>query len=209
MSTVHVLAHPLISDKLTRMRRKDTSSQDFRLLLKEISLLMGYEVTRDFETKMVVTETPICEGEFPMLKENFFTIVPILRAGIGMVDGLLELMPFAHVGHMGLYRDEETHQPVEYYCKMPTGVESSVIIVVDPMLATGGSAADTIDNLKRRGCKDIRLMNLVAAPEGVKVVQERHPDVDIYVAAVDDCLNENAYIVPGLGDAGDRIFGTK
>lgn len=209
MSTVHVLDHPLISDKLTRMRRKETTSQEFRLLLKEISLLMGYEVTRNFETKMVPTETPICEGEFPMLKENFFTIVPILRAGIGMVDGLLELMPFAHVGHMGLYRDEETHQPVEYYCKMPPNVEDSVIIVVDPMLATGGSAADTLDNLKRRGCKNIRLMNLVAAPEGIKVVQDRHPDVDIYVAAVDDCLNEKAYIVPGLGDAGDRIFGTK
>lgn len=209
MSAVHVLDHPLISDKLTRMRRKETSSQDFRLLLKEISLLMGYEVTRNFETKSVTVETPICEGEFPALKDNFFTIVPILRAGIGMVDGLLELMPFAHVGHIGLYRDEETHQPVEYYYKMPQGVEDSLIIVVDPMLATGGSAADAIDNLKSRGCKNIRLMNLVAAPEGVKVMQERHPDVDIYVAAVDDCLNENAYIVPGLGDAGDRIFGTK
>ena len=209
MENVHVLNHPLISDKLTRMRRKDTSSQDFRLLLKEISLLMGYEVTRDFETKMVRAETPICESEFPMLKENFFTIVPILRAGIGMVDGLLELMPFAHVGHLGLYRDEETHMPVEYYCKMPQGVENSVVIVVDPMLATGGSAADAIDNMKRRGCTNIRLMNLVAAPEGIRVVQERHPDVDIYVAAVDEGLNEKAYIVPGLGDAGDRIFGTK
>lgn len=209
MSTVHVLSHPLISDKLTRMRRKDTSSQDFRMLLKEISLLMGYEVTRDFETKTIVAETPICEGEFPCLKEKFFTIVPILRAGIGMVDGLLELMPFAHVGHIGLYRDEETHKPVEYYYKMPVGVENSVIIVVDPMLATGGSASDAIDNLKDRGCTNIRLMNLVAAPEGIEIVQQRHPDVDIYVAAVDERLNESAYIVPGLGDAGDRIFGTK
>lgn len=209
MSEVHVLSHPLISDKLTRMRREDTSSQDFRMLLKEISLLMGYEVTRDFETKVVMAKTPICEGEFPMLKESFFTIVPILRAGIGMVDGLLELMPFAHVGHVGLYRDETTHQPVEYYFKMPQGVEKSVVIVVDPMLATGGSAIDSIAALKNRGCTNIRLMNLVAAPEGVAAVQKAHPDVDIYVAAVDDCLNEHAYIVPGLGDAGDRIFGTK
>lgn len=209
MSEVHVLDHPLISDKLTRMRRRETSSQDFRLLLKEISLLMGYEVTRDFETKQVEVETPICVGKFPALKENFFTIVPILRAGIGMVDGLLELMPFAHVGHIGLYRDEETHEPVEYYYKMPEGVDCSTIIVVDPMLATGGSAADAIDNLKKRGCANIRLMNLVAAPEGIALMQERHPDVDIYVAAVDEKLNENAYIVPGLGDAGDRIFGTK
>ncbi|MBQ9043792.1 MAG: uracil phosphoribosyltransferase [Eggerthellaceae bacterium] len=209
MGEVHVLDHPLISDKLTRMRRASTSSQDFRLLLKEISLLMGYEVTRDFETIPATVETPICMGTFPMLKENFFTIVPILRAGIGMVDGFLELMPFAHVGHVGVYRDEETHQPVEYYFKMPEGVERSKIIVVDPMLATGGSAADVIDSLKARGCTDIRLVNLVAAPEGVKRVQERHPDIDIYVAAVDEKLNKNAYIVPGLGDAGDRIFGTK
>ena len=209
MGEVHVLSHPLISDKLTRMRRVDTSSQDFRMLLREISLLMGYEVTRDFETTLATVQTPICMGTFPVLKESFFTIVPILRAGIGMVDGLLELMPFAHVGHIGLYRDESTHQPVEYYYKMPEGVEKSVIIVVDPMLATGGSAADAIDNLKSRGCTNIRLMNLVAAPEGVKVMQERHPDVDIYVAAIDERLNKDAYIVPGLGDAGDRIFGTK
>ena len=144
-----------------------------------------------------------------MLKQNFFTIVPILRAGIGMVDGLLELMPFAHVGHIGLYRDETTHKPIEYYFKMPKNVENSIVIVVDPMLATGGSAADAIDSLKQRGCTNIRLMNLVAAPEGIELMQKRHPDVDIYVAAIDECLNENAYIVPGLGDAGDRIFGTK
>ena len=209
MSEVHVFDHPLIADKLTRMRSRDTSSQDFRILLREISILMGFEVTRNFTTKMKTVETPICTGEFPALENDFFTIVPILRAGLGMVDGLLELMPFAHVGHIGLFRDEETHQPVEYYYKMPEGVERSTIIVVDPMLATGGSAADAIDNLKKRGCTDIRLMNLVAAPEGVKVMQERHPDVDIYVAAVDEKLNDQAYIVPGLGDAGDRIFGTK
>lgn len=209
MSEVHVLSHPLISDKLTRMRKIDTNSKDFRTLLKEISLLMGYEVTRDFATKSTVVETPICEGEFPVLEEDFFTIVPILRAGIGMVDGLLELMPSAHVGHIGLYRDEETHKPVEYYYKMPEGVERSTIIVVDPMLATGGSAVDAISSLKSRGCSNIRLMNLVAAPEGIEAVQTAHPDIDIYVAAVDEGLNESAYIVPGLGDAGDRIFGTK
>ena len=209
MSEVHVLNHPLIVDKLTRMRRASTKSKDFRQLLREISLLMGYEVTRDFETTTTTVETPICMGEFPILKKDFFTIVPILRAGLGMVDGLLELMPTAHVGHIGLYRDETTHMPVEYYYKMPEGVENSIVIVVDPMLATGGSAADAIQSMKNRGCTDIRLMNLVAAPEGVEVVQKRHPDVDIYVAAIDECLNRDAYIVPGLGDAGDRIFGTK
>ncbi|MDO4291081.1 MAG: uracil phosphoribosyltransferase [Eggerthellaceae bacterium] len=209
MSEVHVLSHPLIADKLTRMRRETTSSQDFRQLLREISLLMGYEVTRDFATKIVSVKTPVSEGEFPELSQRFITIAPILRAGIGMVDGLLELMPFAHVGHIGMYRDEETHQPVEYYYKMPDHVEDSVIIVVDPMLATGGSAVDALNSLKARGCTNIRLMNLVAAPEGIRVVQQAHPDVDIYVAAVDAGLTEKAYITPGLGDAGDRIFGTK
>ena len=208
MSEVYVFDHPLITDKLTRMRRRDTSSQDFRALLFEISLLMGYEVTRDFEMAMETIETPVCEGTFPVLKHNLFTIVPILRAGLGMVEGLLEIMPFARVGHIGLNRDEETHEPVEYYYKMPKGIEHAPIIVVDPMLATGGSAADAIDELKNHGCTDIRLLNLIAAPEGIKRMQERHPDVDIYVAAVDEKLNEQAYIVPGLGDAGDRIFGT-
>ncbi len=209
MSEVHVLDHPLITDKLTRMRRRSTNSKDFRTLLREISLLMGFEVTRNFKTAPVTVETPICEGTFPMLKEDFITIVPILRAGVGMVDGLLELMPTAHVGHIGLYRDEVTKKPVEYYYKMPDGVENSIVIVVDPMLATGGSAADAIDSLKSRGVTNIRLINLVAAPEGIKVMQERHPDIDIYVAAVDEKLNDDCYIVPGLGDAGDRIFGTK
>jgi len=209
MSTVHVLSHPLIAHKLTQMRDKNTPSSEFRQLLKEISLLMGYEVTRDFETKDVTVETPICEGSFPMLKEELFTIVPILRAGIGMVDGLLELMPFAHVGHIGLYRDEETRTPIEYYCKMPSNVSESTVIVVDPMLATGGSAIDAITQMKGRNCYNMRLMCLVAAPEGIKAVQEAHPDVDIYVAAIDERLNEDAYIVPGLGDAGDRIFGTR
>ncbi len=209
MGRLHVISHPLIEAKLTRMRDKNTSSQDFRLLLKEISLLMGYEITRDFETVQVEVETPICASQFPVLKQEFFTIVPILRAGLGMVDGLLELMPFSHVGHIGLVRDEETHVPTEYYYKMPEGFETSEVIVVDPMLATGGSAVDAINSLKKRGCTNIRLVNLVAVPEGIAAVQAAHPDVDIYVAAVDEGLNENAYIVPGLGDAGDRIFGTK
>ena len=209
MSEVHVLDHPLICDKLSRMRRRETTSKDFRQLLYEISLLMGYEITRDLEMATAEVETPICKGTFPVLKNNFVTIAPILRAGVGMVDGLLDLMPFARVGHIGLYRDEETHQPVEYYYKMPDGVEHSKIIVVDPMLATGGSAADAISSLKKRGCTDIRLLNLIAAPEGIAHVRGQHPDVDIYVAAVDERLNEEAYIVPGLGDAGDRIFGTK
>ncbi len=209
MSDIHVFDHPLITDKLTRMRRKDTSSQVFRQLLKEISLLMGYEVTRNLSTITTTIETPICMGNFPELEDRFITIVPILRAGLGMVDGLLELMPFARVGHIGLVRDEKTHQPVEYYYKMPMGVERSTVIVVDPMLATGGSAIDAISSLKARGCTNIRFMNLVAAPQGIQAMQKAHPDVDIYVAAIDEGLNSNAYIVPGLGDAGDRIFGTK
>ena len=209
MGQVFVLDHPLIADKLTRMRRKETCSKDFRILLKEISLLMGYEVTRSMKTKMVEVETPLMVTSKPMLEEDLITIVPILRAGVGLVDGLLELLPIARVGHIGMYRDEETHQPVEYYYKMPEGIEKGKVIVVDPMLATGGSAIDAVDALKSRGVTDIRCMHLVAAPEGIKALQDAHPDVDIFVAAVDECLNENAYIVPGLGDAGDRIFGTK
>ena len=209
MSQVHILDHPLITDKLSRMRRKDTSSMDFRHQLTEISMLMGYEVFRDLKTKTVEVETPICTASFPMLEDTPITIVPILRAGLGLVDGLQNLLPTARVGHIGMYRDEETKQPVEYYYKMPVGIEKGEIIVVDPMLATGGSAVDAISALKSRGCTSIRLMNLVAAPQGVAAVQAAHPDVDIYVAAVDEGLNEDAYIVPGLGDAGDRIFGTK
>ena len=209
MSQVHILDHPLITDKLSRMRRKDTSSMDFRHQLTEISMLMGYEVFRDLKTKTVEVETPICTASFPMLEDTPITIVPILRAGLGLVDGLQNLLPTARVGHIGMYRDEETKQPAEYYYKMPVGIEKGEVIVVDPMLATGGSAVDAISALKSRGCTSIRLMNLVAAPQGVAAVQAAHPDVDIYVAAVDECLNEDAYIVPGLGDAGDRIFGTK
>ena len=209
MGQVHVLDHPLITDKLSRMRRKETSSMDFRHQLTEISILMGYEVFRDLETKMVEVETPICTANFPMLEDAPITIVPILRAGLGLVDGLQSLLPTARVGHIGMYRDEETKQPVEYYYKMPVGIEKGKVIVVDPMLATGGSAVDAISALKSRGCSDIRLMNLVAAPQGVAAVQTAHPDVDIYVAAVDEGLNEDAYIVPGLGDAGNRMYGTK
>ncbi len=209
MSEVHVLDHPLITHKLAIMRDKDTKSPEFRQLLNEISMLMGYEVTRNLETRPETVETPIKTTECQVLVQDKFTIVPILRAGLGMVEGLLTLMPFARVGHIGMYRDEQTKEPVEYYYKMPQDVTESTIIVVDPMLATGGSAVDAIDNLKKRGCTDIRMMNLVAAPEGVAALQKAHPDVDIYVAALDEGLTEDAYITPGLGDAGDRIFGTK
>lgn len=209
MGNLHIIEHPLIESKLSRMRDKSTPSPEFRALLKEISILMGYEITRDFPTKLESVETPIRRDEFPVLKDDFFTIIPILRAGLGMVDGLLELMPFAHVGHIGLVRDDETYQPHEYYYKMPEGFETSTIMVVDPMLATGGSAVDAISSLKRHGCTNIRLVNLVAAPQGVEAMREAHPDVDIYVAALDEGLDEHGYIVPGLGDAGDRIFGTR
>ena len=209
MSTFHLVDHPLIQHKLTIMRDKDTSSKDFRQLLDEISMLMGYEVTRNLPLEDVEVETPICKATFKRLTGKKLAIVPILRAGLGMVDGLLRLVPSARVGHIGLYRDPETHLPVEYYCKMPQEIEERLTVVVDPMLATGGSAADAITMVKARGAKSVLLMCLVAAPEGVKKVQEAHPDVDIYCAALDEKLNDHAYIVPGLGDAGDRIFGTK
>jgi uracil phosphoribosyltransferase len=209
MSTLHVIDHPLIQHKLSYMRKKETGPKDFRQLLDEISMLMGYEVTRDFPTKEVEIETPICKTKVNIIAGKKVAIVPILRAGLGMVDGLLNLVPVAKVGHIGLYRDPVTHNPVEYYCKLPNDIEERVVIVVDPMLATGGSSADAITKLKEHGCKNIRLMCLVSAPEGIKKVQGEHPDVDIYTAAVDERLNENAYIVPGLGDAGDRLYGTK
>ena len=208
MATVHVLDHPLIVDRLTQMRRATTPSHEFRRLLKEITLLMGYEVTKDFKTVPTRIQTPLVEAEFPRLADTPVTIVPILRAGLGLVDGLLELIPSAHVGHIGLQRDEETRLPMEYYCKMPPCVTDSIVIVVDPMLATGGSAIDAISKLKERGCTNIRMVNLLAAPEGVAAVQAAHPDVDIYLAAIDERLNEDAYVLPGIGDAGDRIFGT-
>ena len=210
MSTVHVMDHPLITHKLSIMRNKKTGSKDFRELLDEIAMLMGYEITRDLPLENVTIETPLTRMSAKMVSGKKLAIVPILRAGLGMVDGLLSLVPVAKVGHIGMYRDPDTHEPVEYYSKMPVDIEERIVILVDPMLATGGSAADAITLLKNKyGCRHIRLMNLVAAPEGIARVQKEHPDVDIYVAAVDECLNDHAYIVPGLGDAGDRIFGTK
>ncbi|MBO6237675.1 MAG: uracil phosphoribosyltransferase [Bacteroidales bacterium] len=209
MSQVHVIDHPMIQHKLTIMRNKETGSKDFRQLLEEISLLMGYEVTRDIPLEEVEIETPICKMTAKKVLGRKLAIVPILRAGMGMVEGLHTLVPVAKVGHIGLYRNEETHEPVVYYCKLPEDIQDRMVIVTDPMLATGGSSCDALTMLKDRGCKNIRLMCLVAAPEGVARVQKEQPDVDIFVAAVDDHLNEDAYIVPGLGDAGDRIFGTK
>lgn len=209
MSQIHVIDHPMIQHKLTIMRKKETGSKDFRELLKEISLLMGYEVTRDLPLDEIEIETPICKTMAKKVSGRKLAIVPILRAGIGMVDGLQTLVPVAKVGHIGLYRNEETHVPVVYYCKLPEDINQRLVIVTDPMLATGGSACDALSMLKERGCNNIRLMCLVSAPEGIARVQKEHPDVDIYVAAVDDHLNKDAYIVPGLGDAGDRIFGTK
>ena len=209
MSQIHVIDHPMIQHKLTIMRKKETGSKDFRELLKEISLLMGYEVTRDLPLDDIEIETPICKTMAKKVSGRKLAIVPILRAGIGMVDGLQTLVPVAKVGHIDLYRNEETHVPVVYYCKLPEDINQRLVIVTDPMLATGGSACDALSMLKERGCNNIRLMCLVSAPEGIARVQKEHPDVDIYVAAVDDHLNKDAYIVPGLGDAGDRIFGTK
>ena len=209
MSTFHLVDHPLIQHKLTIMRRKNTPSKDFRILLDEISMLMGYEVTANLPLEDVEIETPICKTVKKRIAGKKLAIIPILRAGLGMVDGLLKLVPVARVGHIGLYRDEVTHEPVEYYCKLPSDISDRFSIVVDPMLATGGSASDAISMLKKRGAKHIVLMCLVAAPEGVKKVQDTHPDEDIYCAALDERLNDHAYIIPGLGDAGDRIFGTK
>ena len=199
----------MIQHKLTIMRDKETGSKDFRQLLEEISLLMGYEVTRDLPLEDKEIETPICKMTAKKVRGRKLAIVPILRAGMGMVEGLHTLVPVAKVGHIGLYRNEKTHEPVVYYCKLPEDIQERLVIVTDPMLATGGSACDALQMLKDRGCANIRLMCLVAAPEGVARVQKEHPDVDIYVAAIDERLNADAYIVPGLGDAGDRIFGTK
>ncbi len=208
MSELIVVDHPLITHKLSIMRNKKTGSKDFRELLEEIAMLMGYELTRDLPLEDVQIETPLTKMDAKMISGKKLAIVPILRAGLGMVDGLLSLIPVAKVGHIGLYRDPETHLPVEYYCKLPPDISDRVVILVDPMLATGGSAVDALTMLKKRGCTNIRFMCLVAAPEGVEKVQKAHPDVNIYTASLDECLNEHAYIVPGLGDAGDRIFGT-
>ena len=199
MSKVHVFDHPLIQHKLSLMRDKNTGAKEFRELLDEISMLMVYEVTRDLPTEEVEVETPICKCKTRMLAGKKLGIVPILRAGLGMVDG----------GHIGLYRDPQTLEPVEYYCKLPVDAQNRELLVLDPMLATGGSASAAIGFLKQRGCNHIRLVNLIAAPEGIARVQKDHPDVDIYVAGLDEKLNDHGYIVPGLGDAGDRLFGTK
>ena len=209
MGKVYVFDHPLIQHKTALMRQTSTSVKEFRELAKEVAMLMGYEATRNLPLKEVEIETPICTTKMKMLDGEDIAIVPILRAGLGFVDGMLALVPNAKVGHVGLYRDPETHQPVEYYCKLPSDIEKRKIFVVDPMLATGGSAAAAIDFIKQRGGRDIVFMCLIAAPEGIEVLQNAHPDVDIYIAAKDEKLNENAYIVPGLGDAGDRLYGTK
>ena len=209
MANVHVIDHPLIQHKLAIQRNKDTSVKEFRELVNEISGLMCYEATRNLPTVEVEVETPLMTAKCRMLAGKKLAIVPILRAGLGMVDAMVDLIPSAKIGHIGLYRDPETHKPVEYYCKLPEDVENRQVFVVDPMLATGGSAVAAIDFLKAHGCKNIIMMNIIGCPEGVKAVQEAHPDVEMYLAVIDEKLNDHAYILPGLGDAGDRIFGTK
>ena len=209
MGQLHVMNHPLILHKLSVIRDKNTSVKEFREIISEIASLMCYEATRDLPVEDVEIETPVAKAVVKRLAGKKLAIVPILRAGLGMVDGVVELIPNAKIGHIGLYRDPETLMPVEYYCKLPNDIEERDVFVLDPMLATGGSAEAAITFIKQRGCRSIRLMNIIAAPEGVKKIQDTHPDVDIYTAALDDCLNDHGYIVPGLGDAGDRIFGTK
>ncbi len=209
MANVHVLDHPLIQHKLAILRSKNTTVKEFRELVSEISGLMCYEATRNLPTKEVKVQTPVAEATCRRLAGKKLAIIPILRAGLGMVDAMVDMIPSAKIGHIGLYRDPETHLPVEYYCKLPEDIENRQVFVVDPMLATGGSAIAAIDFLKKRGCKNIIMMNIIGCPEGVAAVQAAHPDVELYVAAVDEKLNEHAYIVPGLGGAGERIFCTK
>ena len=206
---VHILDHPLIRHKLAIIRNKDTDTKQFREIISELATLMAYESFKDVPTQQIEVETPLEKTTQTIVKENSIAIVPILRAGLGMVDGILSLFPAAKVGHIGLYRNEETLEPQEYYCKLPANIENKVVMVVDPMLATGGSACDAVKMLKKRGCKKIKLMSILAAPEGVKKIANEHPDVEIFVSTLDRCLNEHGYILPGLGDAGDRIFGTK
>ena len=209
MSTVHVLDHPLIQHKLAILRSKNTSVKEFRELVSEISGLMCYEATRNLPTKEVEVQTPVAVAKCRRLAGKKLAIIPILRAGLGMVDAMVDLIPAAKIGHIGLYRDPETHEPVEYFCKLPDDIGNRQVFVVDPMLATGGSAIAALDALKKHGCRHITMMNILGCPEGVAAVLKAHPDVNLYVAHIDDCLNEHAYILPGLGDAGDRIFGTK
>jgi len=209
LSKVYVFDHPLIQHKLTYIRDKNTGTKEFRELVDEVATLMAFEITRDMPVEEIEIETPVTIAKTKVLSGKKLAIVPILRAGIGMVDGVLKLIPAAKVGHIGLYRDPETLKPVEYYAKLPADVEERDFIIVDPMLATGGSAVEAIHSLKKRGAKNIKFMCLIAAPEGVKAIQEEHSDVDIYIAALDEKLNDHGYIVPGLGDAGDRLFGTK
>ena len=209
MAGVHVLDHPLIQHKLAILRNENTGVKEFRELVSEIAGLMCYEATRNLPTEEVEVKTPVAVAKCRMLSGKKLAIVPVLRAGLGMVDSMVDLIPSAKVGHIGLYRDPETHLPVEYYCKLPEDIENRVVFVVDPMLATGGSAVAAIDFLKAKGCRNIIMMNVIGCPEGVKAVQDAHPDVELYLAAVDEKLNDHAYIIPGLGDAGDRIFGTK
>ncbi|MFS0645518.1 uracil phosphoribosyltransferase [Siminovitchia sp. 179-K 8D1 HS] len=209
MGRVHVIDHPLIQHKLTYIRDKNTGTKEFRELVDEVATLMAFEITRDMPLKEIEVETPVRKAKSKVLAGKKIGIVPILRAGIGMVDGILKLIPAAKVGHVGLYRDPETLKPVEYYIKLPSDVKERLFIIVDPMLATGGTAVEAIRSLKKRGAKQIKLMCLIAAPEGIKAIEEDHPDVDIYIAGLDERLNEKGYIVPGLGDAGDRLFGTK
>lgn len=206
---VHILDHPLIRHKLAIIRNKNTDTKQFREIVKELATLLAYESFKDVPTQEIEVETPLETTMQTVVKENSIAIVPILRAGLGMVDGILSLFPAAKVGHIGLYRDEETFEPKEYYCKLPTHIDEKVVMVVDPMLATGGSACDAIKMLKKRGCNKIKLMSIIAAPEGVEKVAKTHPDVEIFISTLDRGLNENKYILPGLGDAGDRIFGTK
>ena len=209
MENVTIMEHPLIQHKISRLRDKTTGTNEFRTLVSEIAMLMGFEALRDLPTELVEIETPIETTMQPMIAGKKMAIVPILRAGLGMVDGVLNLVPSAKIGHIGLYRDPETHEPHEYYCKLPEPIEQRTILVVDPMLATGGSGADAITMIKQHGGKNIKFMCIIAAPEGLERLHKEHPDVQIYIGALDRQLNENAYICPGLGDAGDRIFGTK
>lgn len=209
MGSVNIINHPLVKHKISLMRKEETGTREFRILVEEVAMLMGYEAMRDLPTEDVEIKTPITTRKLPMLTGKKLAIVPILRAGLGMVSGLLALVPSAKVGHIGLYRDEVTHEPHEYYCKLPESINERLVILCDPMLATGGSAVQAVDFLKEKGCTNIKFMCIIAAPEGLDTLRKAHPDIDIYVGNLDEKLNEDAYIVPGLGNAGDRIFGTK